>query len=150
MGQECLAGEDRGSPYPEIMERNYAFFFFRSSISALYRSAHTGQSVSEFAEETERKEPYVYEMRKKQGKCLFLKEDNICSIYALRPLICRFYPFMLETEGNSHKFTATSECPRIASPKSGECGKVLDFFYFRRLLKTARSALQDSAASESV
>jgi Fe-S-cluster containining protein len=61
------------------------------------------------------KNPYCSEMKKnKEGKCFFLK-DNQCSIYALRPLICRFYPFELKFDHgkNQYAFNFTFECPGI-------------------------------------
>ncbi len=66
------------------------------------------------------KTPYCYEMKKNsEGKCLFLK-DNQCSIYALRPLICRFYPFELkfDPEKDQHVFDFTLECPGISKGKN--------------------------------
>ncbi len=33
--------------------------------------------------------------RKKDGSCFFLGEDNRCSIYSLRPAICRLEPFTI-------------------------------------------------------
>ena len=38
--------------------------------------------------------PYERRMRMVRGSCLFL-EGCKCSIYRIRPLICRFYPFSL-------------------------------------------------------
>ena len=74
------------------------------------------KSIVEFAERKEGVEPYVYVMRKtSDGKCVFLK-DNLCTIYEMRPLICKFYPFKLDNLGN-HKyvFNYTQECPGIGS-----------------------------------
>jgi Fe-S-cluster containining protein len=57
--------------------------------------------------------PFDYIMRKKEGKCIFLK-DKLCSIYEVRPIICRFYPFKLENlGGNKYRFSYTDECPSI-------------------------------------
>ena len=58
-------------------------------------------------------------MRKSaEGKCFFLK-DNQCTIYELRPLICRFYPFELKFDlnKNQHVFDFTVECPGISKGK---------------------------------
>ena len=65
------------------------------------------------------KTPYFFEMEKDNiGKCFFLK-DNQCSIYALRPLICRFYPFELkfDFDKDQHVFNFTFECPGIGKGK---------------------------------
>ncbi len=65
------------------------------------------------------KTPYCYEIKKNsEGKCHFLK-DNQCTIYTLRPLICRFYPFELkfDPEKDLHVFDFTLECPGISKGK---------------------------------
>lgn len=79
------------------------------------------RGINEFADEVEGYEPYEYLMKKTdEGKCLFLK-DNSCSIYELRPLICRFYPFQLKDLGNeSYIFIPTDECPGIGNGSSVE------------------------------
>jgi len=53
-------------------------------------------------------------MRKTEdGRCIFLKGDS-CSIYSIRPLICKFYPFELRRTGKGRFiFTYTDECPGI-------------------------------------
>jgi len=77
-------------------------------------SRKTSIGIDEFAEKIEGSEPYVYRMRKTEdGKCLFLKE-NSCSVYRVRPLICRFYPFQLKNPRNrGYAFSHTDECPGI-------------------------------------
>jgi len=77
-------------------------------------SNETLLDVHEFAIEVSGSEPYIYEMRKTgDGKCLFLK-DNRCTIYRVRPLICRFYPFQLKNHGNNrYSFSHTNQCPGI-------------------------------------
>ena len=82
-------------------------------------SAQTCLSKQDFTEPISGKNPYCYEMKKsREGKCFFLK-DNQCSIYTLRPLICRFYPFELkfEQDKNQHVFYFTVECPGISKGK---------------------------------
>jgi len=78
--------------------------------------------LDEFAERIEGFEPYIFRMRKTMHrKCVFLK-DNSCSIYRIRPLICRFYPFQLKNpENNKYIFEYTDECPGIGKgPKLGK------------------------------
>ena len=73
----------------------------------------------EFTQEITGKTPYCYEMKKSsEGKCTFLK-NNECTIYLLRPLICRFYPFELkfEQDKDQHVFGFTFECPGIGKGK---------------------------------
>jgi Fe-S-cluster containining protein len=82
-------------------------------------SAETGLPKEEFTKEITGKSPYCYEMVKgSEGKCFFLK-DNQCTIYELRPLICRFYPFELkfEQDKDGHVFSFTLECPAIGKGK---------------------------------
>jgi len=72
-----------------------------------------------FTKQIVNKTPYCYEMKKDfEGRCLFLK-DNKCTIYSLRPLICRFYPFELEFDQatNTHVFDFTLECPETGKGK---------------------------------
>jgi len=98
-------------------------------------AAATLQSISEFAVKVEDRVPYSYEMRKtaEDGKCVFL-ENNHCTIYSLRPLICRFYPLQLKTGVNrKHEFLHTSECPGIGK------GKLLRANDFERLFQLAQA-----------
>ncbi len=83
-------------------------------------STETSLSKKAFTEQIANKNPYCYEMKKNsEGKCFFLK-DNQCSIYALRPLICRFYPFELkfDQDKDQHVFNYTFECPEIGKGKT--------------------------------
>ena len=86
--------------------------------------------ISDFAVEVEGKAPYVYEMKKtvEAGRCCFLVE-NRCTIYSMRPVICRFYPFGLETNRNRKMFYFTNECPGIGR------GKLMQKRDFKRLLE---------------
>lgn len=85
-------------------------------IEAQHISRETLKCIDEFAEKIEGSEPYVHRMKKTDdGKCVFLR-DNSCSIYQMRPLICRFYPFQLKyTRSNRPVFTYTNECPGIGN-----------------------------------
>jgi len=103
-----------------------------------------GKRVCEFAERVEGKAPYVYEMKKNlEGKCVFYA-DTQCSVYTLRPLVCRFYPFELApSEGEKFRFTATCECPCVSSAE----GDMLSDVFFRRLLRFALRELGSAAKS---
>jgi Fe-S-cluster containining protein len=92
----------------------------------------TGRQVFKFAVKIEDKAPYSYKMKKrKNGKCIFL-ENNRCSIYSLRPLICRFYPFELKVMHNrKYTFLYTDECPGINK------GQLLNENYFRKIFQLA-------------
>jgi Fe-S-cluster containining protein len=77
-------------------------------------STKTFLDSNEFAEKISGSKPYSYQMRKtNDGKCYFLR-NNLCTIYKIRPLICRFYPFQLKNLGNNrYSFSFTKSCPGI-------------------------------------
>jgi Fe-S-cluster containining protein len=103
-------------------------------------SETTSKPVEEFSVKIEGCEPYLREMKKtgKEGKCFFL-EDNLCTIYGSRPLICRFYPFQLSiTENGKYKFSHTAECPGIGQ------GKKLREDYFENLFQQACEQLMNN------
>ncbi len=98
----------------------------------------TSQLISKFAVKTEGKALYTYEIKKvsENGKCVFL-ENNRCTIYSLRPLVCRFYPFEMKTTSpRKHKFTSTDECPGIGK------GTILREENFRKLFRLARGRVK--------
>jgi Fe-S-cluster containining protein len=87
--------------------------------------------ISEFAVPVAGKLPYRFEMKKsvEHGKCFFMKEHK-CTIYSIRPLICRFYPFGFTTNRKLQKIIYfTKECPGIGK------GKVMEEADFQSLLK---------------
>ncbi|MGA9388307.1 MAG: YkgJ family cysteine cluster protein [Candidatus Bathyarchaeia archaeon] len=102
-------------------------------------SKKTVKNIATFAQEIEGYEPYVYEMKKtKNEKCIFL-EDSVCSIYSMRPLICRFYPFELKAAGNNrYVFNYTNECPCI------DHGPELKRSYFDRLFKKSKESMKNA------
>jgi len=92
-------------------EKTRQIFLLKSEVKRI--SEETLKELNEFAEETGRGDSFVYRMKKREGKCVFL-EDNLCSIYPTRPIICRFYPFKLENLGkNRYTFSYTDECPGV-------------------------------------
>ncbi|MFB0523848.1 MAG: YkgJ family cysteine cluster protein [Candidatus Bathyarchaeia archaeon] len=102
-------------------------------------SKETGLSIGEFSERAGGFEPYTYHVRKTQnGKCVFLK-GNLCSIYEIRPLICRFYPFKLENIGNDrYVFSCTDECPGIGN------GNRLDKAFYENLFAEFKKAMKEN------
>lgn len=95
--------------------------------------------LDKFAEKIEGFEPYIYQMRKTEdGKCVFLR-DNSCSIYQIRPLICRFYPFQLKNlPNNRYAFTYTDECPGIGK------GPQLKRDFFERLFGNSMELMREN------
>lgn len=100
----------------------------------------TCQPINTFADPITDKEPYLYEMHKTDGKCTFL-QNNQCTIYGDRPLICRFYPFELSTDADGiYVFRETAECPSIQA--QDEDAKRLGARFFRALLALAEAQFQ--------
>ena len=98
-------------------------------------SKFKGLKVDQFSLGVEGSEPYVRIMRKKGYECFFL-ENNKCTIYHVRPLTCRFYPFSLSNKGNVSVFKLSDEpCPGLGS------GKPLQKIFFNELLNFARRRL---------
>jgi Fe-S-cluster containining protein len=97
-------------------------------------SETNNQPITDFAHKIDGHEPYVHEMQKdRYGKCVFLNKDS-CTIYSLRPLVCRFYPFELKSEAKGeYLFSYTDECPGIGK------GKVLTRKKFVDLMKEAQN-----------
>ena len=105
-------------------------------------ATHTNRKVDTFVTEVPGNLPYLYEIQKcSSGKCIFL-HDNQCTVYDVRPLICRFYPFELSTDkAGVYIFKTTDECPGICTGTVGTAK--LDANYFKKLLKLARADLSD-------
>lgn len=103
----------------------------------------TLQPISEFTVKIKDKAPYSYEMKKTEdGKCIFL-ENNCCTIYTVRPLICRFYPFELKIlHSQKCTFLYTPECSGINK------GPMLSENYFRKLFRLARAKSRQTADSK--
>ena len=100
-------------------------------------SASTSQPISAFASRIEGAMPYVYEMRKNENnKCVFLSQLS-CTVYACRPLVCRFYPFELKPDGKgAHVFSYTKECSGIGG------GRRLTRKHFEMLLEHAKKQMR--------
>ncbi|MBS7627979.1 YkgJ family cysteine cluster protein [Candidatus Bathyarchaeota archaeon] len=98
-------------------------------------SERTGLKPDDFAEDSG-KQIYEYILKKREdGSCIFLR-NNICSIYDLRPLVCRFFPFYLKQVGSQdYLFSFTKECPGLGR------GKPLTGKFFRHLFTYALKEL---------
>jgi len=95
-------------------------------------AARTGMCVEEFGYRLKDSEFYTFEIKKNNGKCLFLSGVS-CSIYSERPLICRLYPFALrQFESGTFVFQLPEhECRGIGR------GKRLTKNYYFSLLQIA-------------
>lgn len=106
-----------------------SIFLLRIEANRIARK--TFKDIAEFAERIDGFEPYVYVIKKTdEGRCIFLK-NNACTIYQVRPLVCRFYPFELNLEYERYVFACSSECPAIGK------GPRVKKEYFRRLFEMA-------------
>jgi Fe-S-cluster containining protein len=105
-------------------------------------SNQTSKDIHEFAEEVYGFEPYIYEMKKTKRKCCFL-ENNRCTIYDTRPIICKFYPFELKNLGNDkYSFLFTTKCNGIKH------GPNLEKTFFEGLFNVALKAMDENAKSD--
>ena len=94
--------------------------------------------MEEFTVQVVGHEPYAYEMKKtpEDKKCVFL-DGNSCKIYAVRPLVCRFYPFQLSKgKGQKYSFSATAECLGVGK------GEPLRREFFENLFRQACETLE--------
>jgi len=107
-------------------------------------SKETSQEIEEFTQQVYGFEPYIYEMKKteNEGKCLFL-ENNRCTIYEKRPIICRFYPFELNNLGNEqYSFSFTTKCKGIGQ------GLHLKKNFFADLFRVATKTMDEDSKSD--
>jgi len=114
-------------------------------IEANHISKSTSTDSDKFAEKIKGFEPYNCQMRKTEnGKCVFLK-DRSCSIYQIRPLICRFYPFQLKDLGNNrYAFAYTHECQGIGK------GPQLKRDFFERFFSKFIGLMRENVRAESL
>lgn len=91
--------------------------------------------------QTERGKAFLGLLRNENGRCIFLKNDETCSIYSYRPKICRTFPFtyiLKDEKGIKSKMELTytakgiEYCPGITSDspvvKKRKILKLLDEF----------------------
>jgi len=107
----------------------------------------TGLEIEKFANKVSGFEPYIYMMRKPvDGKCYFLKNGR-CTIYSIRPLICRFYPFELQNlENNRYNFSYTNKCPGIneESPLTGDFFEKLFSQFIKAFEENSKTTQQET------
>jgi len=126
----------------DTKEKNRHVLLLRTEAEQIARTSL--QPIPKFAVKIKNKAPYSYEMKKraKDGKCVFL-ENNRCTIYSLRPLICRFYPFELKNlNRRKYKFLYTDECPGINK------GQMLSVIYFRKMFRLAHAKSKQTTDSD--
>jgi len=103
----------------------------------------TGLKVEDFSVPYKDYPPYTRRMRKLDGRCFFLR-DRVCSIYAIRPITCVFYPFFLtRKDERTFRFELTPErCSGLGLGRNVSCDE------FRRLFCLAIERLRIQDASQ--
>jgi Fe-S-cluster containining protein len=66
----------------------------------------------DFRVEAEGEEPFIAEMRKVGGACLYLMNEG-CKVYPSRALLCRTYPFWIERDGRTFEIKFDTRCKGI-------------------------------------
>ena len=79
---------------------------------------------------------FVAVMKKDDGKCVFL-DENGCTVYEDRALLCRMYPFYVEQQGDIYLIGVDNACPGIGR------GKRLTEEYYQDLLEYALSQMDE-------
>ncbi len=96
----------------------------------------TKLKIEDFANENiDEKYPYV--MKLVSGKCFFLDSHSMCTIYSDRPLVCRFYPFLMRKIGKRYVFEVDPSCSGLGG------GEKLTEEYFLTLMKEAEKSLEE-------
>jgi Fe-S-cluster containining protein len=72
----------------------------------------------EFMVEVKGKEPFVAEMGKAGGACIYLTREG-CRVYHHCALICRMYPFSVEREEESESETHAAPASATEEVKRG-------------------------------
>lgn len=80
-------------------------------------------------------EKYPYIMKLISGKCFFLDANCVCLVYSYRPLVCRFYPFLLRKIGAKYVFEVDPSCSGLGN------GENIDEKYFLKLVQEAEKHL---------
>jgi uncharacterized protein len=79
-------------------------------------SAHLNMASAEFIDRYREADPEEPPYRTRQTPCPLLGEDNRCSVYEVRPTVCREYPYT-DKEGLSHRTMSVANntlvCPAV-------------------------------------
>ncbi|MEM2570475.1 MAG: YkgJ family cysteine cluster protein [Thermoproteota archaeon] len=90
--------------------------------------------IEDFADRNNN-ENYPYAIKLVSEKCFFLDANNTCLVYSYRPLVCRFYPFLLRKIGTKYVFDVDPSCPGLGN------GENIDEKYFIKLIREAEKHL---------
>ena len=95
--------------------------------SDVERLEKTGEK--EFKTDVKGEAPFVAEMKKRGGSCIYLTEKG-CRVYPSRALLCRTYPFWIERDGDVFEIMFDGRCTGM-----GHGGELKEDFYKRLLLE---------------
>ena len=56
---------------------------------------------------------FPYQLKVSQGACLFLNNKGKCSIYSVRPILCRLYPLQLHFQWDGKLLWCLEHCPGV-------------------------------------
>jgi Fe-S-cluster containining protein len=68
------------------------------------------EEVPQFKNDSDEENGF-YRIQRKNGLCKFL-DGNKCSIYEIRPLECRLYPYILHYENSEVVLKLHNDCPQ--------------------------------------
>ena len=98
--------------------RQRKILLFSADVERLEKAGLEG-----FKGEVKGEAPFVAEMKKAGGACIYLTKEG-CKFYPHRALLCRTYPFWIERDGRSFEIRFDSRC--IGFGHGGELKE--DFF----------------------
>ena len=73
---------------------------------------------------------FPYRLKTREGACLFLNSQGQCTIYSIRPILCRLYPLQLHFQWDGKLLWCLEHCPGVGVEK----GIALEGAYFESLL----------------
>jgi Fe-S-cluster containining protein len=73
---------------------------------------------------------FPYQLKSREGACLFLNNQGQCSIYSIRPILCRLYPLQLHFQWDGKLLWCLEHCPGVGVEK----GIALEGAYLESLL----------------
>jgi len=73
---------------------------------------------------------FPYQLKAREGACLFLNNLGHCSIYSIRPILCRLYPLQLHIQWDGKLLWCLEHCPGVGVEK----GIAVEGTYLENLL----------------
>jgi len=73
---------------------------------------------------------FPYQLKAREGACPFLNKQGQCSIYSIRPILCRLYPLQLHFQWDGKLLWCLEHCPGVGVEK----GIALEGAYLESLL----------------